>query len=370
MFLVFHEIALIVFEEGIDMPIRVLVVDDSIFMCQVLTQMLKEDPGITVIGMAFDGNSALEKVSNLHPDVITMDVEMPTMNGLECLARIMSSNPIPVIMVSSLTKAGAEPTIKGLELGAVDFVTKPSASEPESLISIQNELIQKVKVAASIKMEKIRAISLPDKALVSKSETAFKVRKLTTMDLLIIGASTGGPRALHYLLPLFPKHFPLGLLILQHMPKRFTKVFAERLNTLCQLEVAEAKTGDEIKPGRILIAPSGEQTKLVRPNGSLVVEVSEEPNLIYKPSIDYLLKSVVNVCQGRVLSVILSGMGADGAVGMQELRKLGARTIAEAEESCVVFGMPKAAIQRDGAEYVENLSNMFQRIVAIVSETR
>lgn len=349
------------------MPIKVLIVDDSAFMCQILSQMLREDRDLIVVGIAFDGKSALEKIASLHPDVVTLDVEMPNMNGLECLDKIMSNQPLPVVMVSSLTKAGAEPTIKGLELGAVDFVTKPTI-EPESLFGIQQELIQKVKIAATVKVDKLRAISHV-KPSFFKEESLLSIRRLTSLELLVIGSSTGGPRALHFLLPLFPKDFPLGLVIVQHMPKNFTRVFAERLNNLCPLEVTEAKSGDVVKPGKILVAPSGRQTKVLRYKDSLVLEVTDEPVLIYKPSIDYLLKSISECCQGRVLSIILSGMGADGAVGMQELRRLGARTIAEAEETCVVYGMPKAVIQRDGAEFVEILPNIFKRVIGIVAES-
>ena len=187
--------------------------------------------------------------------------------------------------------------------------------------------------------------------------------------MLVIGTSTGGPKALHHLLPQFPSDFPLGILVGQHMPVDFTKIFSKRLDTYCELEVAEAKSGDQIKPGKILIAPSGKQTIVVRDKEALVVEVSDKPVLIYKPSLDHLFKSLASSCQGKLLAVILTGMGSDGAAGMKELRDLGARTIAESEESCVVFGMPRVAIQLGGVEYTESLFNVYQRIASIVEES-
>ena len=185
---------------------------------------------------------------------------------------------------------------------------------------------------------------------------------------MAIGSSTGGPRALYYILPQIPANFPLGIIIAQHMPKEFTSIFAQRLNSLCQVEVAEAKDGDRITPGKVLIAPSGKQTTIVKEKNEFIVKTSYEPNLLYKPSIDHLFKSINQACPGRVLSVILTGMGGDGAIGMKEMRDLGARTIAEAEESCVVFGMPRVAIEMGGAEYVESLPNILPRILKLMMQ--
>lgn len=343
------------------MPVKVLIVDDSLLAQQVLIDILNNDPEMEVAGVAVDGEDALEKAVQLHPDVITLDIEMPKMNGLECLAKIMETSPLPVIMVSYLTVLGAEQTIKALELGAVDFVTKPS-KDIETLVNVEKELIQKIKLAASINVSKLQVIT--EKRTVSSS-----LKPPKNIELLTIGSSTGGPRALRYLFRSFPKDFPLGVVVTQHMPTGFTKVFASHLNEACEIEINEAKNGDLILPGKVLIAPSGKQIALQRTSGNeLVVEITSEPSLIYKPSVNHFLKSVATVCRGNVLSVILTGMGSDGAISMQELRGLGARTIAEAEESCVVFGMPRAAIELGGVEYIETLSNIYPRIVDVLSK--
>jgi two-component system chemotaxis response regulator CheB len=347
------------------MPIKVLVVDDSPLIRQVLCHMLEEEPEIVVAGTALNGKEALEKIAVLKPDVVTLDIEMPIMNGLEALAKIMETSPLPVIMVSHLTVEGAEPTIKALELGAVDFVTKVS-SEHITINKIQEELISKIKFAATIQKSHFRPLTI--KKDIPEETIANLVKVKTDLELVAFGSSTGGPRALSQLLPLFPRDFPLGIVVAQHMPKEFTLIFAHRLNEICNIEVMEAKTGDVVKPGRALISPAGFQTKVIRKNNTLQVEVFEQPNLIYKPSVDLLFKSVALTCENKALSIILTGMGTDGAAGMQELHKLGARTVAEAEESCIVFGMPKAAIDLGGAEFVEPLPNIFQRIVKIITE--
>lgn len=344
------------------MSVKVLVIDDSTFALQILTDLLNSDPDLEVIGVAKDGSEALTKIAALHPDVVTLDVEMPNMNGLECLAQIMETNPLPVIMVSYLTLIGAQYTINALELGAVDFVTKPS-KDIASLVNIQKELVQKVKLAASIKISKLQ------KVVSEKEASSDLINAPQNLELLTIGSSTGGPRALRHLLGMFPKKFPLGTVVAQHMPKGFTKVFASHLNDVCNVEISEAKNGDLILPGKVLIAPSGKQILVHRrADNKLTVEITAQPDLIYKPSINHLLKSVATVCREKVISVILTGMGSDGAISMQELRKLGARTIAEAEDSCVVFGMPRATIELGGAEYVESLPNIYSRIVKVISE--
>ncbi|HPT86600.1 MAG TPA: chemotaxis response regulator protein-glutamate methylesterase [Bacillota bacterium] len=353
--------------EGIRMAIRVLIVDDSAFMRQVILKMLQEYPGIAVVATAKDGLDALAKIEVYQPDVITLDVDMPNMNGLECLAQIMERFPRPVIMVSSLTIEGAEPTMKAMELGAVDFVTKPSITDPQLLENIKDDLIQKVKVASTVKTSQLKKVTAPSFGLAVMKQNEEVIANPHQLELLAIGSSTGGPRALYYLLPQFPKNFPLGIIIAQHMPKDFTSVFAKRLNSLCRLEVVEAKDGDRLEPGLVLVAPAGSQTRVVRGADGLRVAVTEEPKLLYKPSVDYLYKSVAETCKEKSLSVILTGMGSDGAVGMKQLRNLGARTIAEAEESCVVFGMPRVAIEIGAAEYVESLPQIFERIMQIVT---
>ena len=347
------------------MSIKVLIVDDSLFVTEILSRMVDEDPELKVIGTARDGFEALSKITGLKPDVVTLDIEMPKLNGLDCLVRIMAQSPLPVIMVSHLTREGAEPTLQALELGAVDFVTKVSDSDPEAILAIRHELISKLKMAAGIDRSKLK-VSSPSQAA-SRPRSLSEV-SCDQLELLVIGASTGGPRALDQLLTLIPKNFPLGVLVAQHMPKDFTKVFAGRLNGRCEMHVSEAQSGEEIKPGKILIAPSGYQTQVVRRDKALVAEVFDYPNQIYKPSVDLLFKSVALACGAEAIGVILTGMGSDGAAGILELRRSGARTIAEDEASCVVFGMPKAAIATGGVEFVESLGDIYSRIVQIMKE--
>ncbi|MCL6590874.1 MAG: chemotaxis response regulator protein-glutamate methylesterase [Firmicutes bacterium] len=349
------------------MPIKVLVVDDSALIRQVLSRIINEDPEIEVIGFARDGVEALDKIIALKPDVVTLDIEMPRMNGLECLGKIMNTSPLPVIIVSYLAVEGAEHTLAALELGAVEFVTKPSSTDPDAISTIQNELTQKIKISATIPHAKLKTTHIGRPVTLEKPIPPVKVTNPAGIQVIAIGASTGGPRTLSYLLESFPKDFPLGIVVAQHMPKGFTKVFASRLNERCEMEVIEAQTGDVIKPGRILIAPSGYQTKVVKKHQSLEVEVFDQPNLLFKPSVDLLFKSIALTCRDKALAVILTGMGSDGAAGMKELRSLGARTIAEAEESCVVYGMPRTAVEMGAVEYIDNLSNIFNRMIDILS---
>jgi two-component system chemotaxis response regulator CheB len=357
------------------MAIRVLIVDDSAFMRQIFFRLLSNDPELTVVATARDGVDALSKIGQYHPDVVTLDVAMPNMDGLECLAQIMHDHPVPVIMVSSLTSEGAEPTIRSLELGAVDYVAKPSTIGTEEIESIQQELIQKVKATAGVAITKLERTgsSWEHKKLSSVAPQLFSpplTAAMLDLELLTIGSSTGGPKALYHLLPQLPADFPVGVVVAQHMPKDFTGIFAKRLNVLCQVEVVEGQDGDRIEPGKVLIAPSGRQTRVVRQNDLLVLQVSDQPGMLYKPSVDYLLESIAESCRGQVISIILTGMGSDGAVGMKKLRDLGARTIAEAEESCVVFGMPRVAIELGGAEYVESIFDIYARVCLILEESR
>jgi two-component system chemotaxis response regulator CheB len=349
-------------------PIRVLIVDDSAFMRQIFFRLLSNDPELTVVGTARDGWDALAKIDQYRPDVVTLDVAMPNMDGLECLTKIMQEQPLPVIMVSSLTVEGAEPTIRALELGAVDYVAKSSTTQFDEIEGLRQELIQKIKVAAMVVVSKLASPANLSKTVVTPNKLPVKMvfTQKPDLDLLVIGASTGGPKALYHLLPLFPADFPLGIVVAQHMPKSFTKVFAKRLDVICRLQVSEAQSGAAIIPGKILIAPSGRQSRVARRDGVLALEVSDEPPLLYKPSVDHLFHSIAVSCRGKVIGVLLTGMGADGANGMKELRDLGARTIAEAETSCVVFGMPRVAIELGAAEYVENLTDIFMRISAIM----
>lgn len=347
------------------MPVKVLVVDDSAFMRQMLSHMIEDDSELRVVGIAHDGEEALMKIMLLKPDVVTLDVEMPKMDGLKCLAKIMEEMPLPVLMVSYLTSEGTETTFKALELGAVDFISKPSYNDPEAVRGIHDELIQKIKIAATIKQIKLSRQELEPSLAIWKPKSLTRLKKL---EILAVGTSTGGPKALSQLLPLFPKNFPLGIVVGQHMPKGFTKVFANRLDQICQMQVIEAEQGDEVIPGRICIAPAGYQTKVIKSNNQFFLEIFDQPNQIYKPSVDILFKSVASIAKNRVLAVIMTGMGSDGAAGLKMIRDLGGRTIAEAEETCVVYGMPRVAVEIGGAEYVERLPDIFSRITKIIDE--
>lgn len=328
--------------------IKVMVVDDSAFMRQVISKMLEKDPDIQVVGIATDGLDALNKVEIFQPDIITLDIEMPKMDGLTCLAKLMETRPLPVVMVSSWAVEGGERTLKALELGAVDFVTKPSGEPSDDLWEIEAQLIEKVKAAAKAKIERL-AEPLP--AVKPGTNVRFSRRPpLGLPRLLAIGASTGGPRAIQSILTSLPSNLPVGIVIGQHMPKDFTKVFAGRLNSLCALQIREAQTGDEVKPGQVLIAPSGHQLAIQLVGSKFVAEVTDVSS-IYKPSIDFLFQSLTTVTGGETVAVLLTGMGGDGARGLKALRDLGARTIVESEESCVVYGMPRVAWEMGAGEF-------------------
>lgn len=346
------------------MSIKVLVVDDSSFMRQVLSKILAADPLIEVVGVAKDGAEALVEIDEKNPDVITMDIEMPTMDGLTCLEALMSKSPKPVIMVSVLTIEGAEPTIKALELGAIDFITKPSdKSAKEEIEAIGEELIRKIKEAAKVRPDQLKKV-------IPAASRIRSISNVNDMDMVAIGTSTGGPRALYYLLPQFPKDFPIGIVVAQHLPPGFTKIFAERLNALCKLQVKEAETGDRVEAGKILIAPSGFQTLIRRDAKGLCIEVSEEPVSLYKPSVDVLFDSMADSVADKALGIIMTGMGGDGAKGMKKMHDAGAQTIAESESSCVVFGMPKVAIEAGGVDHIESLTDIFDRLVVMMSTKR
>lgn len=317
------------------MAIRVLIVDDSATARAVLSDILQSDPMIEVIATASDAYIARDKIVELKPDVICLDVEMPRMDGITFLKRLMHYFPLPVIMVSSLTQSGAKTTLEALEAGAVDFVPKPHSHIYDGKEEMREELISKIKVAAKVKVHK-RELRNPQQAnTTSLAETTNKI--------LAIGASTGGTEALKDLLMALPRNAP-GTVIVQHMPANFTAPFAERLNSLCAMEVREAHNGDSIVPGVVLIAP-GDYHMVVRRSGArYYVEIgSGEKVSGHKPSADVLLNSVAKIAGANAIGVILTGMGKDGARGLLAMRNAGAATIGQDEQSCVVYGMPKAA---------------------------
>jgi two-component system chemotaxis response regulator CheB len=356
-------------------PIRVLVVDDSPFMRKALERMLQA-PDIEVVGSARDGLDALDKIAQFNPDIVTLDIEMPRLDGLGCLKRIMAETPRAVLMVSSLTQEGAQATLEALALGALDFIPKETSLASASILQIQQDLQEKVrKLARSPRFRKARVLPPPPPPtqpgqipvhapLPLPAPAAQAVSRLGALagpraELLAIGCSTGGPKALQDLLPALPKALPVPCLIVQHMPGTFTKAFAERLNSICQVEVREAVHGETALPGCVYIAPGGLHM-LYRQRGSTgFIELSAEPSTsLHRPSVDVLFQSIADNTSRQVLAMILTGMGSDGTRGMVALKAKGAHTLAEAEESCIVYGMPRAAFERGCVDQVAPLQDM------------
>jgi len=342
-----------------DRKIRVLVVDDSAFVRKALDRMLGGAADIEVVGLAADGAQGLEMAKDLRPDVITLDVKMPRLGGLETLKRLMQECPTPVLLLSSLTQEGAEVTLRGLELGALDFVDKSSVQGPMNLLGLADELLTKVRVLGGAREHR-------EAALVA-AEAPDPFAGLPKAEVVAIGASTGGPAALQEIIPRLPAGFPGAVLVVQHIPKGFSRSLAERLAARSTLPVHEAEDGEAIEPGVVLVAPAGIHTK-VRRRGSVVrVNLDEEPHsTLHRPSVDVLMASVARVYGPRSLGVVLTGMGSDGTAGLGAIKDAGGRTLAESEESCVIYGMPKAAIQAGVVGRAVALSRMADEIRSAV----
>lgn len=323
---------------------KVLVVDDSALMRQLLTDMLNRSPGISVVGSAADPYLAWDKIKQLNPDVVTLDVEMPKMDGLTFLERLMGNHPLPVVMVSSLTERGCDTTFRAMELGAVDFVTKPKLDVTNGTIALAEEIAAKVRAAAHAR-PRPRQKTTSQPANIGKS---FR----TTHKVIAIGTSTGGTEALADVLGALPADAP-GIVAVIHMPEGFTRSFAERLNRQCSIRVSEAANGDRVIPGHALLAPGNFHTKVVRSGAITTVQVvNGEPVNRHRPSVDVLFHSCAAQLGQNAVGVILTGMGDDGARGLLAMKKAGARTIAQNEATCVVFGMPCEAIRHGGADEV------------------
>jgi two-component system, chemotaxis family, protein-glutamate methylesterase/glutaminase len=348
--------------------IRVLTVDDSALMRQVLATLLSKDPDIEVIGAAPDPYIAREKIKALNPDVLTLDVEMPKMDGITFLEKLMRGHPMPVVMVSSLTEAGCQTTLRALELGAIDFITKPKIDLREGMEDIAQDLIAKVKAAAAANMNRPsgdkRAVS---SAAVASSRPVRSQAMIKTTDTIIaIGSSTGGTEAVKELLETLPPNTP-PIVITQHMPERFTKTWADRLNSLCRIVVKEAQDGDSVLPGHALIAPGNYHMTLVRNGARYTVQINQDPPVNrHRPSVDVMFASVAQYAGANAVGVILTGMGNDGAKEMLTMKRAGAFTIAQDEASCVVFGMPKEAIKAGGVDKVLPLHEIAGAILSRV----
>lgn len=343
------------------MAIRVLIVDDSATARAVIREILEKAPDIEVVGVAPDAFVARDKVVALKPDVICLDVEMPRMDGITFLRKLMQYMPTPVVMVSSLTKKGAQTTLDALDAGAIDYVAKPHSYIYDGGAEIANELIEKVRIASKAKVkEQIHTGTNKPLAYTALAETTKKV--------IAIGASTGGTVALKDLLMQMPRNSP-GIVIVQHMPANFTGSFAARLDEVCQIDVKEAKNGDQVSIGQALIAPGDYHMVLRRSGANYFVEIGSGQKVSgHKPSVDVLFNSVAKSAGANAVGVILTGMGADGAKGMLAMKNAGARTIAQDEKSCVVFGMPKVAIELGGADQVLPLSKIPQASLDLISQ--
>lgn len=322
----------------LDRKIRVLVVDDSSFVRKALGRMLGGAADIEVVGLAADGAEGLEMAKDLEPDVITLDIKMPRLGGLDTLKRLMAETPTPVLLLSSLTQEGAEVTLRGLEIGALDFVDKSSVQGPMNLLALADELLTKVRALASTPRTRGPLPAVAGEPLPGPSSSGPRAA------MIAIGASTGGPSALQEIIPRLPKGFKAAVLVVQHIPRGFSRSLAERLAAKSALPVREAEDGEEIVPGVVLIAPAGIHTR-VRRRGSVVrIQLDEEPrSALHRPSVDVLMTSVAGAYGPKALGVVLTGMGSDGTAGLGAIKASGGRTLAESEESCVIYGMPKAA---------------------------
>jgi len=352
--------------------IQVLVVDDSTFMRKSLSAMLTSDSRIAVAGMARNGEEAIQQVKALKPDVLTMDVEMPGMNGIEAVRRIMAECPVPIVMVSSLTTDGAKDTLRALEYGAVDYIPKQLGDVVIRIFDIRAELVAKIITAsqASGKLA-IRRLSEPMAPIVKPAGGALSAHSVSVTrgnSIVAIGCSTGGPQALMEVLSKLPADFPAAIVIVQHMPKSFTKPFAERMNQICQLEVKEAVDGEEVRAGLVLIAPGGVQFRVKKKTITTnIVSLSpNNENHLHAPAADIMLQSVAALYGERGIGIILTGMGHDGLEGMKAIKASKGRTIVQDEKTCIVYGMPKAVVEAGCADKVVALPQIVGEVLNMV----
>jgi two-component system chemotaxis response regulator CheB len=347
--------------------IRVLVVDDSAVVRQTLSEVLQSDPEIEVIATAGDPFVAADRIAEQVPDVITLDIEMPRMDGLTFLKKLMSQHPIPVVICSSLAEEGAQSTIKALEYGAVDIVTKPRLGTRQFLEDSRVALCDAVKAAAAARVRALTPSHTVEPKLTADAilSPATHAMAETTEKVVVIGASTGGTEALKTVLESLPADTP-GIVIVQHMPELFTRAFANRLDGLCNITVKEAETNDTVIRGRALIAPGNHHLLLKRSGARYFVEVKDGPLVCrHRPSVDVLFRSAARYAGQNAVGIILTGMGDDGARGLLEMKQAGARTIAQDEATCIVFGMPKEAIKLNGVDKVLPLSSVAGALLAL-----
>jgi two-component system chemotaxis response regulator CheB len=343
--------------------IRVLVIDDSALIRSVMKELINQEADMECVGAAPDPLVAREMIKSLNPDVLTLDVEMPKMDGLDFLERLMRLRPMPVVMVSTLTERGSDITFRALALGAVDFVSKPKMDIARGMEEYAREITDKIRAAAQARVRKtvLASVDVQERLSADAILPSVAGRYSSTEKLIIIGASTGGTEAIKEVLTRLPADVP-GILVTQHMPEAFTKSFADRLNSLCKISVKEAEHNERILPGHAYIAPGHSHLLLRRSGANYMTELNQGPPVNrHRPSVDVLFRSAANIAGANALGVILTGMGKDGAQGMLEMRQAGAYTIAQDEASCVVFGMPKEAIAMGGACEIAPLQTIARR---------
>ncbi|MHB1680728.1 MAG: protein-glutamate methylesterase/protein-glutamine glutaminase [bacterium] len=357
--------------------IRVLIVDDSAFMRRAISSLLEDEHDIKVIGQAKDGEDAVKQIADLKPDIVTMDIEMPKMDGLTALKIIMEKNPLPVIMLSSLTEEGAKSTLDALDYGAADYIPKNLSNVSLNIIKVKDDLISKIRAITANKIiYRVKPVKPSFENNEQNNNNAGKIsyngninlanKLYSKKEIVAIGSSTGGPKALQEIIPLLPADFPLPLLLVQHMPKAFTGPFAQRLSSISHIKVIEAAGDEIIKPGVAYLAPGDKHLgvkKDVR-DGSMRIFVSEEPkHLINRPSVTVMMKSVAEEYHEKSIAVMLTGMGSDGLEGMSAIKKYGGSTIAQDETTCVVYGMPKAVIDAGVVDKVLPIYKIAEEII-------
>ncbi len=346
--------------QGADRKIKVLIVDDSAIVRKIFSEELSRYADIEIVGTAPDPFVARDKIIKLKPQVLTLDIEMPRMDGLTFLRKLMRYFPLPVVIVSSLTPKGSKLAMEALDAGAVDVIAKPGSSY--SVGDMSEQLALKIRAASYVSVRKPPAVALPAEI----AEPPKLALSQTTHQIIAIGASTGGTEALKKVLTKMPPDSP-GILIVQHMPAHFTTSFAERLNSLCQIQVREAKDNDSVVPGTALLAPGNYHMILRRSGARYYVEVKDGPMVHHqRPAVDVLFKSVAKYAGSNAVGVILTGMGSDGAAGLLEMKQAGAKTIAQDENSCIVFGMPKEAIKLGGVDKIAPIDNISNEILRMV----
>jgi two-component system chemotaxis response regulator CheB len=348
-----------------DRVLRVLVIDDSAYVRKVVREILSRSPFLEVVGTARDGREALDMVERLDPDVVTCDLIMPELDGVGFVREQMARRPVPIIIMS-VAKETAEAALTALDAGAIDFVQKPTALASEKIFEVSSELLEKVKAAGHISINKISTARTPE--IRSIAEPVTKVAGNHSVDLVVLGISTGGPQALKRLIPQLPEDFPVPVVMVMHMPVGYTEMYAAKLNEQSRLEVREAAEGDELKPGRVFLAPAGRHLSLMRVgNGKVVTHHDARPfSTLHKPAIDVLFQSAAEVYGNRVLGIVMTGMGSDGKQGAAWIKSQGGLVFTEAESSCVVYGMPSVVMEAGLSDKSVALEDMARAIREVV----